>query len=130
MTDKPEPVIDEPVEADLEVFPPAPIEHRLDDKAAALEAEIQAVKTKADREKYLLIFVCITLFVCLVIPHLPEIAQYFLIIASIVFGIGAGKYLDFPWIVVPLERWHNLFFKFCERKMLGKRDDDENIEPM
>lgn len=116
-------------DGDLESFKPSPPAHRIDDKAATLENELQDLKLRFNRERFMYVFIMTVLFVCLVGPHLPSALLAFLITASLIFTISVGKYLDFPWAVVPLERWHDLWYRYCEKKMLGK-DDGPKTEPL
>lgn len=116
-------------DGDLEGFTPSPPAHRIDDKAATLEDELQDLKLRFSRERFMYVFIMTVLFVCLVGPNLSNGLLAFLITASLIFTISVGKYLDFPWAVVPLERWHDLWYRYCERKMLGKEDSIET-EPL
>src|SRR5690606_30982625 len=50
---------------DLDAFAPSPPQHRLDDKAAALEAEIEALKAESKRVYFVLIFVSVVFFLML-----------------------------------------------------------------
>lgn len=114
---------------DLDGFKPSPPEHRIDDKAATLEDELQDLKLKFNRERFMYVFILTVFFVCLIGPHLTNGLLAFLITAALVFTISVGKYLDFPWAVVPLERWHDLWYRYCEKRLLGSGDERET-EPV
>lgn len=113
---------------DLDGFKPSPPASRIDDKAATLENDIQDLKVKFNRERFMYVFIMSVLFVCLIGPHLTNGLLGFLITASLIFTISVGKYLDFPWAVVPLERWHDLWYRYCEKKLIGKEELDK--EPL
>ena len=113
-------------EGDLDGFEPSPPSHRIDDKAATLEDELQDLKLRFNRERFMYVFIMVVLFVCLVGPNLTNGVLGFLITAALIFTISVGKYFDFPWAVVPLERWHDLWYRYCERKMLGKGEERPN----
>lgn len=115
--------------SDLEVFQPSPPSHRIDDKAATLEDELQDLKIRLNRERFLSCFIGIVLAVCLVGPSLPNIVLGYLIIASLIFIIVLAKYLDFPWAVPILERFLELLFKGLEKKLVGN-SADEKTEPI
>ena len=115
---------------DLEGFAPSPPAHRIDEKAATLEDEIQDLKIKFNRERFTYVFILTVFFVLLIGPHLTNGLLAFLITAALIFTISVGKYLDFPWAVVPLERWHDLWYRACEKKLLGagSKRETEPIE--
>lgn len=115
---------------DLEGFQPSPPAHRIDDKAATLEDELQDLKLRFGRERFMYIFIITTLTVVLVGPSITNnFILGFFVIAALIFVIAMGKYLDFPWAVLPLERWHDLLYKACERKFLGNGKDTKT-EPI
>lgn len=60
-------------------------------------------------------------------PHLSGALLSILVVGIIIFLLGMGKYLDFPWIVLPLERWHDMIFNAAEKKLNGK--NPVGIEP-
>lgn len=111
--------------SDLDHFKPAAPSKRLDDKAAALEAEIIGLKQAFGRERYIYIFIACLLFVMAIGPYLPASLLTVLIIALLVFLIAMGKYLDFPWIVLPLERWHDLALRWVDRRVNGRNSGTE-----
>lgn len=102
---------------DLDRFLPSPTSKRLDDKAATLEAELSGLKQSFARERYIYLFVMSVLFVTTLGPNMSGAMLIFLIAAVLIFLIAMGKYLDFPWIVIPLERWHDLIFNAAERRL-------------
>ena len=103
--------------SDLDRFRPAPTSKRLDDKAATLEAELSGLKQSFARERYIYLFVMSVLFVTTLGPNMSGTMLLFLIAAVLIFLIAMGKYLDFPWVVIPLERWHDLLFNAAERRL-------------
>jgi hypothetical protein len=105
--------------SDLDVFRPAPPSKRIDDKAATLEAEVTGLKTAFNRERFIYIFVSCLLAVMALGPHLSGILLSILVVAIVIFLLGMGKYLDFPWIVLPLERWHDMIFNAADRRLNG-----------
>jgi len=114
---------------DLEGFKPSPPAHRIDDKAATLEDELQDLKLRFNRERFMYVFILTVFFVCLVGPHLTNGLLAFLVTAALIFTISVGKYLDFPWAVLPLERWHDLWYRYCERRLLGQGNEGKT-EPI
>lgn len=104
---------------DLDRFMPAPTSKRLDDKAATLEAELSGVKQAFARERFIYLFVMSVLFVTTLGPNLSTAMLVFLIASVLIFLIAMGKYLDFPWVVIPLERWHDLILNAAERRLNG-----------
>ena len=113
--------------SDLDVFRPAPPSKRIDDKAATLEAEVTGLKTSFNRERFIYIFISSLLAVMAIGPHLSGALLSILVVGIIIFLLGMGKYLDFPWIVLPLERWHDMIFNAAEKKLNGK--NPVGIEP-
>lgn len=112
---------------DLDHFLPAPSSKRLDDKAATLEAEITGLKTSFSRERFIYIFICSLLAIMALGPHLSGVLLSVMIVAIVIFLLGMGKYLDFPWIVLPLERWHDMIFNAANRRLNGS--GATNVEP-
>ena len=115
----PAPSAEEENPTDLEGFLPAPPSKRIDDKAATLEAEIAGIKTSFNRERFIYIFVCALLLTLAVGPHLSGAMLSILVIGVVIFLLGMGKYLDFPWIVLPLERWHDMMFNAADKRLNG-----------
>lgn len=112
---------------DLDAFKPSPPEHRLDDKAASLEEEIQELKREFKREKFTYIFAA-NFFLLLFISSVGNSATLTLsVIVSLMFQIAMAKWLDFPWITRNLERWHELVFQWGSKKVNGEED---NTEPL
>lgn len=111
----------EPENGDLEAFDPGPPGRKLDDKAAQLEGEIQSVKRDARRVYFVLSFVATAFFLLFVASVGNSAVIAIAIAASLVLMIGIAKWLEFPWVVVNLERWHDMFFKACEGKLTGKK---------
>ena len=66
-----------PLEDDLDAFKPAPPQHRIDDKAAVLEKEVQSLKSGFNRERFLYFFVIQCLTLALVAPVLSGKVFYF-----------------------------------------------------
>lgn len=122
--------IETPPENDLEAFKPAPPQHRIDDKAAVLEKEIQSLKVGFKRERFLYIFVIQGLVLGLVGPHLPGFVFSVLIVIALLFSIGLAKYLDFPWIVLHLEKWEHLLYETAQKRLLGKKPEEPQNEPI
>lgn len=118
-----------PLEDDLAAFKPAPPQHRIDDKAAVLEKEVQSLKSGFNRERFLYFFVIECLTLALVALSLPGKVFYFLIVAALLFSIGLAKHLDFPWIGMHLEKWHDLFYEAAQRWLLGKKPKEIETEP-
>lgn len=112
---------------DLDHFLPAPSSKRLDDKAATLEAEITGLKTSFARERFIYIFICSLLAIMSPGPHLSIGLLSVLIVGVVIFLLGMGKYLDFPWIVLPLERWHDMIFNAANKRLNGS--DTISVEP-
>lgn len=52
----------------------------------------------------------------------------FLIVTSLILLIGLAKWLEFPWIVTELERWHVRLGRWFDRKF-GTGEGDK-IEPL
>lgn len=94
-----------PPEDDLEAFKPAPLQHRIDDKAAVLEKEVQSLKVGFKRERFLYYFIIQGLVLGLIGPYVPGYVFTAMIVIALLFSIGLAKYLDFPWIVLHLEKW-------------------------
>lgn len=113
--------------SDLDVFRPAPPSKRIDDKAATLESEVIGLKTAFARERFIYIFVCSLLSVMALGPHLSGALLAILIVGLVIFLLGMGKYLDFPWIVLPLERWHDMIFNAANKRLNGS--GSAGIEP-
>lgn len=115
--------------SDLDNFSAGPPARRIDDKAAELEQEIQSIKANFNRERFTYYFVIALLFNILIASIAPKNSMLYLsIVGCLMLLIALGKWLDFPWISSHLERWHDLFFRFCERWMIGKKPDE--VEPL
>lgn len=114
-------------DTDLDHFLPAPSSKRLDDKAAALEAEISGLKTSFARERFIYIFISSLLGIMALGPNLTGPLLAVLVVGIVIFLLGMGKYLDFPWIVLPLERWHDMIFNAANKKLNGSTAMD--VEP-
>ena len=112
---------------DLDRFRPAPPSKKIDDKAAALEAEIAGLKTGFNRERFIYIFISSVLALMAIGPNLSGALLSILLVSIVVFLLGMGKYLDFPWIVLPLERWHDMLFNAADKRLNGNRAP--GIEP-
>lgn len=119
-----------PAKSDLESFKPAPPQHRIDDKAAVLEKEVQSLKSGFNQERFLYIFVIQGLFLALVAPALSGKVFYFLIVFALLFSIGLSKHLDFPWIGMHLEKWHDLFYSAAKNLLSGKKSKVQESEPL
>lgn len=113
---------------DLDKFIPSPPQHRVDDKAAALEADLAERKASFSRERFVYIFCLVVLFDILIGQHVPGYVFSFTIVASVLFLIGIGKWLDFPFIHDRLDRWERLLFDAAKAKITGKKPLD--TEPM
>lgn len=102
---------------DLDAFQPSSGEKRLDDKAAQLEKEIAFIKVEARRIHFVLSFIS-SLFFLLFVASVASNAAIFVATAGVlIFLIGLGKWLEFPWIVLHLESWHDaLLQKFKSEK--------------
>lgn len=115
---------------DLEAFQPSPPAVRLDDKAATLENELQDLKVRTNRERFIFSFVIVILSSALVGPHLPTLVLLFFLLAVSILLISLGEYWDFPWAVGPMKRWMDLAYRAFERKYLGKDPEaPKGIEP-
>lgn len=117
-----------PIVDDLEAFPPAPPNRRIDDKAAVLEQDIQSLKANFNRERFAYYFVMLLLFNIFVASIAPQSAMYVSVVGSLLMLIGLGKWLDFPWISPHLERWHELFYRVCERWLIKNKPPE--VEPL
>jgi uncharacterized membrane protein YhaH (DUF805 family) len=106
--------------SDLDVFRPAPPSKRIDDKAATLEAEVTGLKTAFNRERFIYIFVSSLLTIMAIGPYLSGALLSILVVGVVIFVLGMGKYLDFPWIVLPLERWHDVLLKSADKWLNGQ----------
>lgn len=106
-------------ESDLDHFAPATTSKRIDDKAATLEAELTGLKQSFARERFIYIFITSLLFIMALGQSLTGALLGILVAFVLVFLIAMGKYLDFPWIVLPLERWHDMLFNATERRLNG-----------
>lgn len=115
---------------DLEGFARSPPAHRIDDKAATLEDELQDLKLRHGRDRFLYVFIITVLLVCLVGPNLPTALLGYIIVASLIFTISMANYLDFPWAILPLERWLDLIYKVAEKRFLGKDNNNSKTEPL
>lgn len=60
---------------------------------------------------------------------LPGKIFYFLIVVALLLSIGLAKHLDFPWIGMHLEKWHDLFYRAAEKWLLGKKPQESETEP-
>ncbi|AHD08089.1 ABC transporter permease [Phaeobacter gallaeciensis] len=119
-----------PPENDLEAFKPGPPQHRIDDKAAVLEREIQDLKVGFRRERFLYYFIIQGLILGVVGPHLPGAVFGVLIVFCLLFSIGLAKFLDFPWIVLHLERWEQLLYDGAKKRILGPPESEVTTEPL
>ena len=106
-----------PEKSDLDAFNPRPPQHRLDDKSGF------------NRERFLYFFAIQALILTLVGQSLPGNLFYILIVACLLFSIGLAKHLDFPWIGMHLEKWHDLFYKAAEKLLLRKDTKEIETEP-
>jgi len=115
---------------DLQAFEPSPPEHRLDDKAASLEDDVQSLKAEFKRERFVYIFSVIVLFLLFVGSVGNESVFVLAIIAALILLIGLANWLQFPWVVVNLQRWHDLCFLWMQKKVRGETAEDEDTEPL
>lgn len=113
---------------DLEKFTPSPPSQRLDDKAATLEAELSARVAQFNKERFCYIFVVISLFNILAANHFSKASIIISLILSLLFLIGAGKWLDFPFIHERLDKWERLIYDACRGRLTGRKPP--TIEPM
>jgi hypothetical protein len=116
--------------SDLDQFAPAPAPYRLDDKAAQLEEDIQSLKAGFRKERFVYVFIINTLFLLLVGSLASNLVTGMAVTASLIFLIGMGNYLEFPWMINHLERWHNLWYKWCEKRISGTEHKEEDTEPL
>jgi hypothetical protein len=100
---------------DLDNFKPSPPALRLDDKAAALEAELAGRVAQFNKERFCYWFAIVSLFNILVANNLSNTAIFISVASSLIFVIGIGKWLDFPFIHDRLDRWERLAFEACKR---------------
>ena len=117
-------------ESDLEAFKPAPPQHRIDDKAAVLEKEVQDLKVGFKRERFLYYFIIQGLVLGLVGAHIPSSVFAVLVVIALLFSIGLAKFLDFPWIVLHLEKWERLAYSAAEKQFIGKNPQEPQNEPI
>lgn len=99
---------------------------RVDDKAAAVENELLERTAQFRKERFVYIFVIITLLDSLFISFAPQNVSIFLCLASLILLIGLANWLEFPWIITHLERWHAALLS----KFEGKKSESDKIEPM
>ena len=117
-------------EGDLDAFAPSPPAIRLDDKAATLENDIQDLKVRFNRERYIYIFISTVLATALIGPNLSGWILAFFLVCTSIFLISIGEYLDFPWAVILMKRWMDLAIRAFEKRLIGKGDSAKPaIEP-
>lgn len=105
--------------------PPTPTTE-VDDKAAALESVIESLKSELRKERFVFIFVIITLFDGLILQTGSIALFWYFAVSSLILLIGLARWLEFPWVIVNLEGWLNRLGRAFDKKFLGKNDD---IEP-
>ncbi|MDR6955963.1 hypothetical protein J2X65_005350 [Ancylobacter sp. 3268] len=113
---------------DLDNFTPSISEYRIDDKAAALEADLVERKAQYNKERFCYHFIIVALFNMLMLGGQSSAVATLSLIASLILLIGIGKWLDFPFIHDRLDKWERLFFRAFEKKTTNKIDID--TEPM
>jgi len=107
---------------DLEKFTAGPPSHRLDDKAAELEEEIQTLKVECKRIYFVLTFIATVFFMLFVASVATTAAISIAIVFSLIFLVGTANWLDFPWVTKNLQQWLNLLLK-------RRSDPEEEVEP-
>lgn len=119
---------DEPPNTDLDAFQPSPPNRKLDDKAAKLELEIQALRSQFNKERVTYHFVIVLLFNLFVVVTVKENTPIYLsLIGTVILLYGTARWLDHPWLGDTLSRWHDLIFDVCKQRLLKK---DEKVEPL
>lgn len=111
--------------SDLDGFSASPPEKRLDDKAAVLERDLVAVRSRQASERTLFIFALSAMF-C-VIVGLTDVEPYVFWVtcgAAIVFNIVVSRSLGAPLLASLLEPWNIRFQKAFDRHVLGKKEDE------
>ena len=102
----------------------------IDDKAAVLEKEVQSLKVGFKRERFLYYFIIQGLVLGLIGPYVPGYVFTAMIVIALLFSIGLAKYLDFPWIVLHLEKWEQLLYEAAQKRLLGKQPEEPQNEPI
>ena len=118
---------------DLDNFNPSPPQNRLDDKAATLEAELADRKAHFNKERFCYFFAITTLFNMLIASKFDGAVVGISVVSGLLFLIGIGKWLDFPFIHERLDSWERLCRECCwrymrSRKWWGEKASDQ-IEP-
>lgn len=112
---------------DLDAFKPSPPQRKIDDKAATLEAELLGQKAEFRRERFVYVFVIATLFSILMGAFNNWGLFFFSVIASTILLIAMAHWLDFPWVVTNLQRWHESLHKAFEKRANGKQEETEPL---
>ncbi|KSV84526.1 hypothetical protein N183_11915 [Sinorhizobium sp. Sb3] len=117
----------EEIENDLEAFDPAPPNRRIDDKAAALEQENTRLKANFNRERFVYILSIAILFNILIASIGNRSMVGIGLVGSLLLLLGLSKFLDFPWIVAHLDRWHDLALRACEKFVDKPKEETEPL---
>lgn len=86
---------------------------------AALEEQLEDIKTDRKKERYFWIFVVTALLNVIIASFAPTFAASIMLLFSLVMLIGIAKYLGVPWVVVHLESW---FSKICSPTKPGETE--------
>lgn len=78
------------------------------------------MKKDARRVYFVLSFIATAFFLLFVASVGSSPAIAIAVAASLILLIGIANWLEFPWVVITLERWHDMFFKFCDGWLNGK----------
>ncbi len=111
----------------LVVLSPKTLDSKIDDKAAALENTIECLKAELRKERFVYIFIIISMFDGLMLSTGNEGLFLYFLFMSLIILIGLANWLEFPWVVVNLEKFLNRAGKSWD-KWLGIGDDSK-IEP-
>lgn len=84
---------------------------------------MEQTKSEFKQERFVYVFSIITLFNLLVGAMAPGNVIFVSLVASLIFMLFLGRWLEFPWAHTYLERWHDLAYRWCEKKLTGKAPD-------
>ncbi len=86
------------------------------------------MRSEFKKERFVYIFIIISLIDGGIAEKYGNSATWLSVIASLVLLLGLANWLEFPWIMVHLERWLNLVYRAGERWIAGKKSDE--VEPI
>jgi hypothetical protein len=91
--------------SDLVVLQPRDGVASIEKAAAALELQLEVVKTERKQERFFWIFGVVGLMNVIIVNSTPWYGASCFLLFSLIFLIAAARYLEVPWIVQHLERW-------------------------